>query len=49
MRAVGMQQESLNNAYNQQIGQQNAIYGALGSLGGAALGGWGSGGFKKPF
>ena len=48
MRAVGMQQEGLMNNYNQQVGQQNAIYGALGSLGGAALGGWGAGGMKKP-
>jgi len=34
---------------SQQINQSgnNALYGALGSLGGAALGGWASGGFKK--
>lgn len=34
--------------YNAQMQQQNALYGALGSLGGAALGGWGMGGFKMP-
>lgn len=43
-----------NNAYqgalqSQQIQQSgnNALYGALGALGGAALGGWASGGFKR--
>lgn len=46
--AVNMQQSALNNQYNQKIGQQNAMWGALGSLGGTALGGWGQGGFKMP-
>lgn len=32
--------------YNAQMQQQNAIYGALGSAAGTALGGWGMGGFK---
>lgn len=32
--------------YNAQMQQQNAIYGALGSAAGSALGGWGMGGFK---
>lgn len=34
-------------AYNAKVGSQNALFGALGSLGGAALGGWGMGGFKR--
>jgi hypothetical protein len=34
--------------YNAQMQQKNALYGALGSLGGAALGGWGMGGGKLP-
>lgn len=34
--AYGMQMAGQNNAYNQQIGAQNAIWGALGNLGGAA-------------
>jgi hypothetical protein len=46
--AVNMQQSALNNQYNQQVGSQNAMWGALGSIGGTALGGWGSGGFKMP-
>ena len=36
------------NQYNQQMGQYNAQMGALAGLGGAALGGWASGGFKNP-
>jgi len=46
---VGAQQMAYSGAlnnYNQKVGSQNAMYGALGSLGGAALGGWGYGGFK---
>ncbi len=39
MGAVGMQQAALQNAYNQQMGQQNAIYGALGSAAGGIGGG----------
>ncbi len=34
--------------YNAQMQQKNAMYGALGGAAGAALGGWGMGGFKKP-
>lgn len=34
--------------YNAQMQQKNAMYGALGSAAGTALGGWGMGGFKKP-
>lgn len=37
------------NNYNQQMGQYNAQMGALAGLGGAALGGWASGGFANPF
>lgn len=33
--------------YNTQMGSRNALFGALGSIGGAALGGWGMGGYKK--
>lgn len=33
--------------YNAQMGSRNALFGALGSIGGAALGGWGMGGYKK--
>jgi hypothetical protein len=33
------------NSYNQQVGQQNAMLGALGGVAGTALGGWASGGF----
>ena len=36
------------NNYNQQIGQNNAMYGAIGSMAGTALGGWASGGFRPP-
>jgi len=36
------------NNYNQQMGQYNAQMGALAGLGGAALGGWASGGFMNP-
>lgn len=36
------------DAYKTQQAGQNAMWGALGSLGGAALGGWGMGGFKMP-
>lgn len=32
--------------YNAQLANQGALYGALGSLGGTALGGWAYGGFK---
>jgi hypothetical protein len=32
--------------YGQKMQQQNALYGALGGLGGMALGGWAQGGFK---
>lgn len=39
MGAVGMQQAALQNNYNQQMGQQNAIYGALGSAAGGIGGG----------
>ena len=39
MGAVGMQQAALQNAYNQKMGQQNAIYGALGSAAGGIGGG----------
>ncbi len=39
MGAVGMQQAALQNSYNQQMGQQNAIYGALGSAAGGIGGG----------
>jgi hypothetical protein len=46
--AVNMQQSALNNQYNTQVGANNAIWGALGGLGGAALGGWAGGGFKPP-
>lgn len=46
--AVNMQQSALNNQYNTQVGSNNAMWGALGSMAGSALGGWGSGGFKKP-
>ena len=34
------------NNYNQQMQQQNAMMGGLAGLGGAALGGWASGGFR---
>lgn len=37
--AVGMQQAALQNAYNQQMGANNAIYGALGSAAGGIGGG----------
>jgi hypothetical protein len=33
------------NAFNQKIGSNNALYGAVGSMAGTALGGWASGGF----
>lgn len=46
--AVNTQQSALNNQYNAQLQQQNAIYGALGGAAGAALGGWGMGSFKMP-
>lgn len=46
--AYQLQTDAQNNAYNQQMASNNAIYGALGSIGGAALGGWASGGFKPP-
>ncbi len=36
MGAYGLQQNSLNNAYNQKMGANNAMWGALGNLGGAA-------------
>lgn len=39
---------AVNNNYNQKMQQQNALYGAVGSMAGSALGGWGMGGFKKP-
>lgn len=44
--AYQLQTDAANNAYNQQMASNNAIYGALGSIGGTALGGWASGGFK---
>ncbi|MFA6984628.1 MAG: hypothetical protein WC213_00280 [Arenimonas sp.] len=47
MGAVNMQQSALNNQYNTQVGANNAVWGALGGLGGAALGGWASGGFRR--
>lgn len=34
--ATALSTNAAQNAYNQQMGQQNAIYGAIGSLGGAA-------------
>lgn len=46
MGAYGMQQQALQNAFNQKINAQNAQWGALGNLGGEALGGWAFGGFK---
>lgn len=36
--ATSLATNAANNAYNQQMGSRNAIYGALGSLGGAATG-----------
>lgn len=46
----------VNNNYQGQMAQyqsdqqkQGALYGALGSMAGTALGGWGMGGFKKPW
>ena len=36
-------------AYNAELQKQGAMYGALGSIAGSALGGWGRGGFKMPF
>lgn len=39
----------VQNNYNQRVGSQNALYGALGSIGGMALGGWSSGGFPLPW
>jgi hypothetical protein len=38
----------VNNNYNQKIAANNAMWGGIGALGGAALGGWGQGGFKMP-
>lgn len=35
--------------YQQQVGNQNALYGALGGIGGTLLGGWAYGGMKNPF
>lgn len=49
MGAVNTAYQGALNNYNQQVGQQNAMWGALGSLGGSALGAWGQGGFKKPW
>jgi hypothetical protein len=48
MGAVNMNYQGQLNNYNQQMQSNNAMWGALGSLGGAALGGWGMGGFKMP-
>ncbi len=36
---------AVNNNYNQQVSQQNAMIGGLAGLGGTALGGWAKGGF----
>lgn len=44
--AYGQQMQGQMNNYNQKMGANNAMWGALGSLGGSALGGWGFGGFK---
>jgi hypothetical protein len=41
---AGFQNQFQN--YNAQMQQNNAMYGALGSMAGSALGGWGMGGFK---
>ena len=38
----------VNNNYQAQVSQSNAMWGGLAGLGGAALGGWGGGGFKMP-
>ena len=37
------------NAYRAELEKQGALYGALGSIGGTALGGWARGGFSNPF
>jgi len=39
----------VQNNYQAQVGNQNALYGALGGIGGTLLGGWSYGGFKNPF
>ena len=36
----------VNNQYQSQMASQAALWGAIGQMGGAALGGWGYGGFK---
>lgn len=38
--AYGLQQQGLMNNYNQKMGANNAMFGALGNLGGSALGGY---------
>lgn len=48
---AGLTQQNFNNqmgVYNQQMARNNAMMGGLFGLGGAALGGWGMGGFKAP-
>jgi hypothetical protein len=45
--AQGLQYQGQQNAYNQQMGQQNAAMGGLFGLGGAALGGSLAGGFWR--
>lgn len=50
---VGQMMYSSNDQARQNammdVQRQNAMFGALGSIGGAALGGWARGGFSNPF
>jgi hypothetical protein len=39
---------AVNNNYNAQVSQQNALLGGLAGIGGTALGGWARGGFAMP-
>ena len=47
--AVSTYDQNSMQAYQAQTAQQNAMYSALGGIGGAALGGWARGGFTNPF
>ena len=39
---------AVNNNYNQEVAQKNAMIGGLAGIGGTALGGWARGGFALP-
>ncbi len=39
---------AVNNNYNQQVSQRNAMIGGLAGIGGTVLGGWARGGFAMP-